>query len=504
MPILRSFFVLLACFSLAFSASGQQPTVLEVLGGENVFTRPPLETREDLQRLFREREEDLRTVLRLGGWPGDPDLLFRAVAAGEFDETDVLPGSPLQWMAFRTAAGPNVQRNVLWKGTEPIDAFGLEVRDAESRWVFSIPKICGNLALVARRGLCELSVSLGSGSLDLTDADGRPIVAGPGGVGTITADCPDPDQAAAPTNRTATNLVVEEGVVEFLDPSHPIKVMVEADYSLRAQLDDEGKLAVEIPADAPGSLPIQIGDARGTIGPGTSLFTNWSRPTCGLTLPASTGLVGEEFVLDASGSSVSHGTVAAVELQILQPDGSRRSLRAETATGLVVRERFSLPGTYRVRAYAISERGRRSEKACSGTFKLQPATRIRSGSFTAEWRPATVGRRRGKAWSGVSMTYAPEVQESAVILRWVAIGGGEGLRFNIYRTTFGRDAEKVNTSPIGPDLKGEEGSAFVFEDQWAEQGRHRYRLESVDAHGTAMSHGAFVDIEVSGFGGDGE
>ena len=73
---------------------------------QTTFSREPAATEADLQRLFVQYEDDLRKVLELAGWNGDPDQLFAAVRAGEATEVSLSPGTEFEWLAFRKGGRP--------------------------------------------------------------------------------------------------------------------------------------------------------------------------------------------------------------------------------------------------------------------------------------------------------------------------------------------------------------------------------------------------------------
>ena len=86
---------------------------------QTTFSREPAATEADLQRLFEKYESDLRKVLELADWEGDPDALFAAVKAGGAEERSMPPGTEFGWMAFRKKGEPACVRNIMWKGAAP-------------------------------------------------------------------------------------------------------------------------------------------------------------------------------------------------------------------------------------------------------------------------------------------------------------------------------------------------------------------------------------------------
>lgn len=134
---------------------------------QTTFSREPAATEEDLQRLFVKYEADLRKVLELADWEGDPEALFAAVKAGGAEERSMPPGTEFGWMAFRKNGEPACVKNIMWKGAAPFPAWSISFESEGYSYELVVPKTCLNLSLIkgARRVLvqkpptCELSAS---------------------------------------------------------------------------------------------------------------------------------------------------------------------------------------------------------------------------------------------------------------------------------------------------------------------------------------------------------
>ncbi|MCH7666087.1 MAG: hypothetical protein IH936_09185 [Acidobacteria bacterium] len=110
------------------------------------FSREPAATEADLQRLFVQYEDDVRKVLALAKWGGDPDRLFAAVLAGGATEVSLPPGTEFEWMAFRKGGKPACVENVIWKGAAPFPAWSIAIESGGYNYTLTVPKTCLNLS----------------------------------------------------------------------------------------------------------------------------------------------------------------------------------------------------------------------------------------------------------------------------------------------------------------------------------------------------------------------
>ena len=79
MPRCLPFFTVLFTLLAGASALAQEYTEIRTLGTSNAVSKPGPQTREDLQRVFRENRADYEKVLSDANWPGDPEDIFRAI-----------------------------------------------------------------------------------------------------------------------------------------------------------------------------------------------------------------------------------------------------------------------------------------------------------------------------------------------------------------------------------------------------------------------------------------
>ncbi len=140
-------------------AAGQEPAratdgYLEITRlGYSTAVCPGIETREDLQQFFASDPGVVREILAAGGFGGDVDGLFAAVAAGQFTETTFRSGQELMWMGIRRDTGGDATRMVRFTGAAGFEGFALGLTDGNMRYRFAVPKACCNLALIAEHEL---------------------------------------------------------------------------------------------------------------------------------------------------------------------------------------------------------------------------------------------------------------------------------------------------------------------------------------------------------------
>ena len=413
-------------------------------------------------------------MLEKAGWGGDPEELFRAVEEGRFGERDFGVGGRLEWMAYRTPSRVDLMRDVRWAGEEPFAGFEIRLPWQGLEWVFLVPKACGNLALY-----CELSVLVAAGELERSDPGGEAMVVGAGGLQTFDAPCRTRGEAragevgAVAEVGAVTTVAVDEGQVEFQDYGHPIAVVLEGDDSVTASVTADGQLALAAPATNSGPLRLLLGNAEATLSPGGSLWADWILPVCALSVSPTSGFEGAELTFDAGGSSVSHGAIRSVELELTGPDGTTEILARERPDAFRWPMELAAPGTYRGRAVAISDLGKRSRNECSATFEVKRLP-VRMVSFRAE----------------------PGGAEPGIVVRWETLREIAVAGYNVYRSRGGGEPVRVNPQPIaawGPDAHG---AVYELRDRPPAPGLYRYRLELVDDAGNVSPYGEPFELEV--------
>jgi outer membrane protein W len=142
-----------AVLALAATAGSAQTyrDVYQLGRPDTRFSAQPEATLTALQSQFVTYRSDLEAVLRLGGWDGDTEALFRTVAEAEPGSATVSAravsrGETFHWMAYRKNGEPAIQRNVRWAGDQPFAAWQIQFVSNGAVHTFMVPHACLNLA----------------------------------------------------------------------------------------------------------------------------------------------------------------------------------------------------------------------------------------------------------------------------------------------------------------------------------------------------------------------
>jgi hypothetical protein len=345
------------------------------LGGPHAFAEP-LQTGADLQQMLGEQQEDLKRVLSIAACEVSIEELSAAVAQGQVTEIDVAAGTTMQWMALRRDGVPVVEGPVIWAGKQPFAAFAIELESSAVRYTFLVPKPCGNLALL--EAVSELTISVTSGEINLTDADGRPISIRPGKSGTMTI--PHTGVAVAEPGEVGrpTTVEVTEGTVEVETAGHPLTLVLESGYQATMMRTEDGQVALDIPGDNPGPVPVRIGGITGTATRGTSASVAGPEeeveppapPECVLNATVISVCVSETITLDAGGSSDEADQLAGVGLRLSSTQGEKDLGRRSASGEMTWTFSSDEPGDYTFSAVAETSDGRQSE-ACKVAVEVR-------------------------------------------------------------------------------------------------------------------------------------
>ena len=160
----------------------QETTDVYVLGRPaTTFSPHSPKNLEELKDLFDRFENDLRKILELGAWEGDPDDLFLTVRSAEEGDgtvtrTQVNQGKVLQWMAYRRSGKPAIIESPRWAAKKPYDAWQIKVDSNGKTSTFIVPLSCMNLALDKVEDMpsmqCSVSASFDAAS-DVVTVKGR-------------------------------------------------------------------------------------------------------------------------------------------------------------------------------------------------------------------------------------------------------------------------------------------------------------------------------------------
>jgi hypothetical protein len=138
------------------AAAAQQPAPTDYrpirrLGGATRFTRP-VNTVGELQKMFSQPriQTDVRAVLEMDNLGANSAEVNRILGGGMVMETTIAPGTRLEWMALRRAGKPATSRRVQWAGDKPLEGYQFVIDNLTETLTFFVPKICGNVSLMAR------------------------------------------------------------------------------------------------------------------------------------------------------------------------------------------------------------------------------------------------------------------------------------------------------------------------------------------------------------------
>jgi uncharacterized repeat protein (TIGR01451 family) len=142
-------FLLFLLLSLATGLSASAPTDPHRafrLGNPATRFADPLKTPEDLRRtLLKDAlQDDVLKVLRLSEYNGSIEDFRQAAANAPIRELRIPVGTVLPAMSTRVKGKPELLRNVLWAGKNPIAAYEFSFISGERRYRVVTPKACSN------------------------------------------------------------------------------------------------------------------------------------------------------------------------------------------------------------------------------------------------------------------------------------------------------------------------------------------------------------------------
>lgn len=136
--------------------------LLRGFGGANTFTKKPVQSPDGLLQAMRQHEQEVRSLMENHGVGNLTDDLFHAIETGEgLSERNVEPGDTFEWMAYRSRGQARVLEGACFapKGRQTYPAYVVNLSETgepggpncdeikTTDYEFTIPKICGNLAL---------------------------------------------------------------------------------------------------------------------------------------------------------------------------------------------------------------------------------------------------------------------------------------------------------------------------------------------------------------------
>ncbi|WP_417909006.1 hypothetical protein [Candidatus Electronema sp. PJ] len=152
-----------AAMLLILSAgAGQAASTITTLG-RHPFHQPPLQSADDLKAMMREHQDEIKEGLDKTGSKSAQlyNLLEKQFPLAEIKEMQYKPGATFLWMFFKRNGKGNVKvvRDLTWGGKEPFDGYEFLLTDKEKcqSYTVTVPKICGNVALLKTEQLKDCS-----------------------------------------------------------------------------------------------------------------------------------------------------------------------------------------------------------------------------------------------------------------------------------------------------------------------------------------------------------
>ena len=133
----------------ATPANAQQYQKIKRLGTRQAICKPAISTGDELQAFFRNQRGDVLAILADAGWEGNPEDLFAAVEAGNFEQQSYPVGSRLEWMGRRVKGRIKAEPRVEWVGKAPFQAFEIDVASNCKAYRIIVPNACCNVSLVS-------------------------------------------------------------------------------------------------------------------------------------------------------------------------------------------------------------------------------------------------------------------------------------------------------------------------------------------------------------------
>lgn len=139
--------ILAAMLMLIMAHSAQAITSM----GNHPFYQPPLTSTDDLYKMIDEKKWEIKVGFKAAGIGPVYDSFMNQVGDAEITKIEYEKGTTLQWMFYRrNGEGPLlIDNHVVWESDNPIPAYEFDIDHDGQSYTFSVPLICGNIALKA-------------------------------------------------------------------------------------------------------------------------------------------------------------------------------------------------------------------------------------------------------------------------------------------------------------------------------------------------------------------
>lgn len=146
--------IILSSLLVVANASAQY-TEVRRFGTSQAICKGGIETGAELQAFFANNPDKVKSILNHAGWSGDPQVLFDAIASGDFTENKYAPGTTFEWMsAMRNGQAVSLPKRV-WAGKDAFDGFEVNVVSQSVNYQMIIPHLCCNLSLAKASKIVE-------------------------------------------------------------------------------------------------------------------------------------------------------------------------------------------------------------------------------------------------------------------------------------------------------------------------------------------------------------
>lgn len=206
--------ILLVCHnSWAISTLGRNPFYPNYINDAAGIKRALIETKADVQIGLQEA--------------GNPELyepLFSQLADIELKKVAYGKGQTFEWMFYRKNGKGRVRvdKGVIWESDEPLESYEFFLDVEGTRYILTVPAICGNLALVGS-GPAPAKVPAAVPPPKPAEPTGETATPG---VGTV------PQEVVTPAATQKIPVLVDGGYLNLLDPGHYAFARVGLEYPL--------------------------------------------------------------------------------------------------------------------------------------------------------------------------------------------------------------------------------------------------------------------------------
>ncbi len=127
----------------------QSASAFTVLGN-NPFRQPPLTSVEEMKTVLLDKQADVNDGLKKAGLPELFEPLMAQLPEAQVASVEYQQGQIFKWMFYRKkGVGPvRVEKDAVWESPGPMTSYQFHIDHDGQRYVFAVPPICTNLALL--------------------------------------------------------------------------------------------------------------------------------------------------------------------------------------------------------------------------------------------------------------------------------------------------------------------------------------------------------------------